>query len=1740
MYMYVDGSQTAPPDPVSYGLIVQSHPPAAASGTQAVLAHPHSPPSPSAETQLSPPLPLLPPGTLDGLRQHLATSQPDVAAAWLALATTQELARIASLLSTPASTSADGGHRHPQPPDRAPPSPALLELVTRAALDRASPHAQPASPSPSSHAPPVPLEESKAAASQHASTAAEGSTASSQPAASAAASARDLASLALALAQGGSSDPGLYLRLGDQLAAARGFTRLGVNQLVNAAAAFAMAGMAHSTLLDAVAEAVLPGSAGEKHFATMPQLATLAGAYAQVRECGVAELGCEGMWCEGSGVGRSRAINGQLSYSHRPLLDSIATKFLALSDRWGPEDAEHVASIAAACAQLQLDRPRVYITALTYTTDHAMEMSSAGLLKLLRAAAHVTAPHNQGSSADNAGVDDSTPGPALTVTHPHQLHGQTGNGGVFYSIAHPGASAPVVRSPLDGAVSARSTGASMLDIHLQPAFASTLGRFVTKACQLLKHDLPDLQLQELALIAHSCASLSQLQPSTHDSSVHTGPGFPSLRTRGSSSGSGAWDISSDAASGAESSFGSGGRGSEGDMHHSLEGGRPTQGGAASARIRAAAADPVFLQQLEGSAVALAGSHASAGGGEQLPVLAQMLVAFSQLGHTASVLGDATSRLLLQASQHPTQGLSAQPTETVLQLLSGFAWRARSEQQQQQQRGGEDISPLPGLPDPEHLSLMQALCSALVPRFHTLQPVEVLGAVQAAGSLDDSSSCLPPDILSAVAAHVSAERGHSRDMAAASPPLPLVQAIGNGTSGPLPETQLPHSTSSSGSGSVRKPYTAAQLCNLIQALGPSQVCGEASHAAQHALSLVLGPLPAGQQQQQQQSQSALQARPTHPPSQQPRRPFPAAAAATGLSTRLVCAVAGVSARQRRLQQQGQHGGWVPGTPALLDLLAADVTQNLHSHSPAAMTQLLQAFSQVPGYTHSGLTDALAGPLTRSVLHSVRLLRLPGCGARFQRGWALFTAAKQVNSQHVRPADADEPWHSVGLCILCTTHVQRRARCMREGRMLAHGGGPRRMSTRCRRPDRATLDVSHHSCRVCQAHPVPRPHPVLAMQRRCLRFDQPPLCCPDHRWEAMEDMGSDTWLSTSLALSALGHRQERTFEVLAARGVKLVSGCARWPRTPVWRLSGACQAGHGASRATCPPVSSRGRGSEVPDARCRAACCSLSSWSYAERRSVWGSTAASPDIRAHMPPSALLDAMAAYTSANVYSKALFNALARYCVLQLPLFTPAMTLRLLHQLSDAQHRELETVMVLARNVRDRLAEFSLQQLMGLVTASLRLQVYHGQLYRDIARRYLAETSPDSYVSGEGGGSGSHAQLQRQQWAGLHNLVVAYGMSHHKDPEIVAQLAQRVLACLRAQQAPTPQQQASASSCSPTHATHTAPALHRPHAAAWVTSAGHAGPSTNVLPGAAGSPDKQGGVRGDGGQQASRSDAALLFAQELAHMVWVVSSSGCRDPALMQAAAATLAPLVADTQDQRYTMRIAQAYASAGASEPLLFAALRTRVLRLLRSAEPSSDAGGRLREAHATSPAPDEALRGGQDPHTQPRSTTCDDSASVSDTPDDAVIAEEHGSLTVSLVAAIGLAHAEAKVLDAELASVLACYCSAQAGGLSIEQLNMMAGALGCVAAGFCVHSDPAFPSSRRDAQAAMLAVKEVTRVKSRQVADAAVAQALSARLCRMSGWDEDFGRVGRSLASRAAAAVEARKSFRRMWQYPKFVF
>lgn len=46
-----------------------------------------------------------------------------------------------------------------------------------------------------------------------------------------------------------------------------------------------------------------------------------------------------------------------------------------------------------------------------------------------------------------------------------------------------------------------------------------------------------------------------------------------------------------------------------------------------------------------------------------------------------------------------------------------------------------------------------------------------------------------------------------------------------------------------------------------------------------------------------------------------------------------------------------------------------------------------------------------------------------------------------------------------------------------------------------------------------------------------------------------MRSDTWLSTSLALSSLGHQQARTFEMLAARGVKLVSGCGRVLHRPV---------------------------------------------------------------------------------------------------------------------------------------------------------------------------------------------------------------------------------------------------------------------------------------------------------------------------------------------------------------------------------------------------------------------------------------------------------------------------------------------------------------------------------------------------------------------------------------------------------------
>lgn len=312
-----------------------------------------------------------------------------------------------------------------------------------------------------------------------------------------------------------------------------------------------------------------------------------------------------------------------MCYSHRPLLDSIATKFLALSDKWGLEDAEHVASIAAACAQLQLDRPRVYITALTYTTDHAMEMSSASLLKLLRAAAHVTAPHNQGAA--NADSQLSPLAPALTVSHPHQLHSKTEGGGVFYSVVHPGRPAPVVRSTLDSVVSARSTGASMLDIQLQPAFAANLARFVTKACQLLKHDLPDLGLQELAAVVDSCASLSQLQPADDNEVSHTSVFSPVARGRGSSSST--WDETF----GADLEAGSGSDGSErvleGLAAVRLGGGginRSTQGSAASSKIRTAAADPVFLQQLEGSAVALVGSHIH-GDGTQLPVLAQMLL-----------------------------------------------------------------------------------------------------------------------------------------------------------------------------------------------------------------------------------------------------------------------------------------------------------------------------------------------------------------------------------------------------------------------------------------------------------------------------------------------------------------------------------------------------------------------------------------------------------------------------------------------------------------------------------------------------------------------------------------------------------------------------------------------------------------------------------------------------------------------------------------------------------------------------------------------------------------------------------------------------------------------------------------------------------------------------------------------------------------------------------------------------------
>lgn len=185
-----------------------------------------------------------------------------------------------------------------------------MELVARVTLDRATSHLQASSPvpSPASAAPaphtssapvghPIPvsdLSDTKGPGSNSPSSrlsvrladsnaaAVQGVSAGTPPQQTAAASARELATLSVALAQGGSCNTGLYLQLGDQLAASRGFTRLGVNQLVNVAAAFAMAGMAHTTLLDAIAAALLPGSAGERHLAAMPQLATLAGAYAQV------------------------------------------------------------------------------------------------------------------------------------------------------------------------------------------------------------------------------------------------------------------------------------------------------------------------------------------------------------------------------------------------------------------------------------------------------------------------------------------------------------------------------------------------------------------------------------------------------------------------------------------------------------------------------------------------------------------------------------------------------------------------------------------------------------------------------------------------------------------------------------------------------------------------------------------------------------------------------------------------------------------------------------------------------------------------------------------------------------------------------------------------------------------------------------------------------------------------------------------------------------------------------------------------------------------------------------------------------------------------------------------------------------------------------------------------------------------------------------------------------------------
>lgn len=305
---------------------------------------------------------------------------------------------------------------------------------------------------------------------------------------------------------------------------------------------------------------------------------------------------------------------------------------------------------------------------------------------------------------------------------------------------------------------------------------------------------------------------------------------------------------------------------------------------------------------------------------------KLLQAFAKLGHTASVLEDATTRLVLHLSSS-SPGLSPQPTETVLQLLSSLAWHARSEQQQ---HAAEDARQQ--AQDPEQVLIMQALTTELVPRLHLLQPQEVLEVVRAASS-QESGASLPPDLLDAIASHVSAQQ-HQVPAAVSSP---LSTDLGSHSSlSPVPAAQHLHSS--------RKQYTAVQLCNLVQELGPIQGSGEALAATQKRLALIL------RQQQPTQVQAA------RPQAQIIRTPLNAV-----LGAQLVCGVVGVSARHP--PQDQVKGGRTNSDTDVLNLLSDHVTAHIHSYSPEALAQMLQVFAQVPDYTNIGLTNALAVPLTR---------------------------------------------------------------------------------------------------------------------------------------------------------------------------------------------------------------------------------------------------------------------------------------------------------------------------------------------------------------------------------------------------------------------------------------------------------------------------------------------------------------------------------------------------------------------------------------------------------------------------------------------------------------------------------------------------------------------------------------------------------------------------------------------------------